>query len=364
MALVELVHPQGRQKVSIVPLVAKCDRFKNNPALITTPYRVQSGVSLKDFQDFVTALEDKPINIKDRNFLGLSQLSEEFGFQALLAKFSSYRRSAGLSDAQTAECRSRISALEERAGQHERQLAVLQSGLFPALRRFEADLARLASELEAFRDAKKTGTARPAVAPPPGTPERPASTIVSAVAAPPGRLESLIVSEYPPLFEEFRAKHFNLLWQGSRDDFLAREFHRRCDGRANSLTLIADTDGNVFGGFTPVKWESGYEYKGDDNLRSFLFTLRNPHGVPPRKFALTAEKKQFAISCDSTCCVVFGADCEIGVYDICNANKESFTQFGTRRSHRVYANDTGIEGFSTGAFKFTVKEIEVFEITD
>jgi hypothetical protein len=143
MALVELVHPQGSYQVSVVLLITKCDLFKNNPALIMTPYRVQSGVPLEDFQDFVTALEDKPMEIKDRNFLGLSQLSEEFGFQALLAKLSTHRRSPGLSDAQTAECRSRISALEERIGLHEDQLAALQSALFPALRRFEADLARL-----------------------------------------------------------------------------------------------------------------------------------------------------------------------------------------------------------------------------
>jgi hypothetical protein len=107
-------------------------------------------VSLDDFQDFITALEDKPIDIKDRNFLGLSQLSEEFGFQALLGKLSAHRRSPALSDAQTAERRSRISALEERSRQHEDQFAAL----FPALGRFEGDLARLASEVEAFRESE------------------------------------------------------------------------------------------------------------------------------------------------------------------------------------------------------------------
>jgi hypothetical protein len=30
----------------------------------------------------------------------------------------------------------------------------------------------------------------------------------------------------------------------------------------------------------------------------------------------------------------------------------------------VYANDTAFEDFLTGAHKFTVKEIEVFEIAD
>jgi hypothetical protein len=59
---------------------------------------------------------------------------------------------------------------------------------------------------------------------------------------PPARqIDSLIVSEFPPLFEEFRAKCFNLLWRGSRYGFLrAKEFQRRCDGRANTLILIAE----------------------------------------------------------------------------------------------------------------------------
>jgi hypothetical protein len=39
-------------------------------------------------------------------------------------------------------------------------------------------------------------------------------------------------------------KHFKLLWRGSRDGFGAAELHRRCDGRANTLMFIADTDGN------------------------------------------------------------------------------------------------------------------------
>jgi hypothetical protein len=70
-------------------------------------------LAMKDLRDFVSALEDKPININDRNFPGLSQPSEEFGFQSLSKKLSAHRRSAGLSAAQTAERLSHISVLEE-----------------------------------------------------------------------------------------------------------------------------------------------------------------------------------------------------------------------------------------------------------
>jgi hypothetical protein len=81
---------------------------------------------------------------------------------------------------------------------------------------------------------------------------------------------------------------FNLLWRDSGDGFGAAEFHRRCDCRANTLILILDTDGNVFGGVTPVEWES-LGWKGNDSQWSFLFTLKNTGGVPAWKFTLRAQ---------------------------------------------------------------------------
>jgi hypothetical protein len=194
---------------------------------------------------------------------------------------------------------------------------------------------------------------------------------VSAVVAPPppttapaipARLESLIFVEYPPLFDEFRAKRFKLLWRGSRDGFGAREFHRRCDGRANTLTLIEDTKGNVFGGFTAVEWEFSPfgHFPGDDNLRSFLFTLRNPRGVPPRKFALRVEKKQYAIWCESGYGPIFGDSC-IQVSNNCNNTDSHTLHFGSTNDNVSGGKEVD---FLTGAAYFRVKEIEVFEIAD
>jgi hypothetical protein len=146
---------------------------------------------------------------------------------------------------------------------------------------------------------------------------------------PPARLKSLIISDFPSLFEEFRAKRFKRLWRDSRDGFTAQKCHLRCDGRTNTLTLISDTDGNIFGGFTPVEWENDCSEKEDDSLWSFLFTLRNPDGVPLRKFMLKAEKKQYTIYYNSAYCAVFGWS-DIYVYDNCNANRENVTHIGTR----------------------------------
>jgi hypothetical protein len=130
-----------------------------------------------------------------------------------------------------------------------------------------------------------------------------------------------------------------------------------------------DTKGNIFGGFTPVEWESrvhngkyGDEdnrYKADDSLKSFLFTLKNPRNVPARRFALNPKMKHRAIRCDSE------SDpnlCDIGIFDNCNANTNSFAFFGGCQVS--YINDIGVDGKTvfTGSLVFQVKEIEVFEI--
>jgi hypothetical protein len=173
-------------------------------------------------------------------------------------------------------------------------------------------------------------------------------------------IESLIVSDFPEIFAEFRGKRFSLLWRGGRDGFGAADFHGRCDGHGNTLSVILDTNGNVFGGFTPVEWESPKPgcSKADDSLRSFLFTLRNSHNIPARRFALKAEEKSQAILCHSQCALHFS---DMGVSDNCNANTRSWTCLGN-----VYTNDTGLDDKTvfTGSVDFQVKEIEVFEITE
>jgi hypothetical protein len=98
--------------------------------------------------------------------------------------------------------------------------------------------------------------------------------------------------------------------------------------------------------------------KADLSLKSFLFTLKNPHNFQARKFALKAKEKDGAVCCDSSLGSWF---CGIGVSDNCNANTGSRTSLGGS-----YANDTTLDGTTifTGSRNFAAKEVEVFEITD
>jgi hypothetical protein len=125
--------------------------------------------------------------------------------------------------------------------------------------------------------------------------------------------------------------------------------------------VILDTKGNIFGGFTPVEWESRSSFpshKEDDSLKSFLFTLKNPHNIPPRRFALKAKWKHTAIGCNSR-----DGPCFYGgiiVSDNCNPSTSN-SYIGN-----YYINDTGLDGgiVCTGSQYFKAREIEVFEITE
>jgi hypothetical protein len=236
------------------------------------------------------------------------------------------------------EARRRIQSLEKQGVQRDREVADLSG----RLSRLEAMVAMIPGAVLAA--APTTRSLQPALPP-----------------APVG-FSSLIVADFPALFADFRGNRFNLLWRGSRDGFEARDFHGRCDGHANTLTLIEDTEGNIFGGFTPVEWESrsNLKYKPDPSLKSFLFTLKNLHGFPARKFALKAENKDQAIGCYPALGPLFGG----GGYSDIRVAPESDSD--THNFGRSYTNDTGLDGYTffTGSAEFRMREIENFEMTN
>jgi hypothetical protein len=126
------------------------------------------------------------------------------------------------------------------------------------------------------------------------------------------------------------------------------------------LTLIETTKGFIFGGFTPIAWESSANsvYKSDSSGKSFLFSLENSRNSAPRKFMLLSGKN--AICCNSSSGPVFAGNDDMIVQDSCNTSTSNYTNLGGS-----YVNDTGIDGMLvfTGEQYFTVKEIEVFTIS-
>ena len=95
---------------------------------------------------------------------------------------------------------------------------------------------------------------------------------------------------------------WELLYRATRDGFSAANFHKRCDNKSKTLTIIKSTNGNIFGGYTDKAWTSGNQFYSDPN--AFLFSLVNKDDKP-FKVKLTSNGHT-AIYCNGTCGLIFG----------------------------------------------------------
>ena len=102
-----------------------------------------------------------------------------------------------------------------------------------------------------------------------------------------------------------------------------------------------------------------------DDDKAFIFTLKNPHGVPPTRF-IKREESQYAIRCDSGRGPVFGnnwSNYDIYINGNCNVH-DSFTRNdGTRgyKCHPVHKSSLFVD--TAGPYdtnKFSVFDYEVF----
>jgi hypothetical protein len=177
-------------------------------------------------------------------------------------------------------------------------------------------------------------------------------------------LESQILTGERQLVELFKLCEFSpndkwsLLYRGTRDGFGSSDFHSKCDGRANTLTIFkAKGSGFIFGGFTSVKWESSGRWKSDRN--AFIFSLTNKDNQP-LKMKVDPERNQYAIDCDSSYGPTFGGS--ISIADNANTTMDSYSNLGWTYKHPQYEYGTDeAKTYLAGSYKFQLDEIEVFQ---
>lgn len=121
--------------------------------------------------------------------------------------------------------------------------------------------------------------------------------------------------------------------------------------------MIKTSNGNVFGGFTELAWDStGLCYKDE---RAFIFSLVNrDNNALKCMFDPTYSK---SICCDAAYGPVFGSGIQIS--SRANVKQTSFGQTGTQYKHADYPSETAqAKTILAGCHYFQVSEIEVFRI--
>ena len=142
-------------------------------------------------------------------------------------------------------------------------------------------------------------------------------------------------------------KFFNLLYRGSRNGFRAQDFHEKCDGKKNTITVILTRNGRRFGGFTHAKWDKSNGYKSDE--RGFLFSLDS-------KEVYANKKENYGIYCYNDKGPAFGGGHDLFIDDNCNKDNESYDN--SNHSYETYGKKYALAGTKY----FYVEDYEVYEL--
>ena len=68
-----------------------------------------------------------------------------------------------------------------------------------------------------------------------------------------------------------------LLYRKSRDGSTPNDFHNKCDDKGTTIILIETTDGNIFGGYTELSWDTSCSFKKDKSTFIFSFNKKKKY---------------------------------------------------------------------------------------
>ncbi|KAK8800763.1 hypothetical protein WA158_000088 [Blastocystis sp. Blastoise] len=123
-------------------------------------------------------------------------------------------------------------------------------------------------------------------------------------------------------------KKWKLLYRASEHDYSAKEFHKYCDKKGETVTLIKhighNDHVNIFGGYTDQNWVSPKTGYYISTSHEFVFTLSNEHFIPPTLYNYTNSNKDYGIDCNATYGPTFGGGFDIYISDNCHINSNSY----------------------------------------
>ncbi|EGG19890.1 hypothetical protein DFA_06994 [Cavenderia fasciculata] len=151
-------------------------------------------------------------------------------------------------------------------------------------------------------------------------------------------------------------QNYTLLYKGSRDGFDSPAFHRCCNGKGKTITLIKAHDGNVFGGYNSQDWNLNGSYYGDSSC--FIFTIVNKQGLAPTRYL----GRQMGFGVYQYVRGSAHAGPIFGVSDIVVSGNPT-TPTNTIGFPRSYTDTTGLGSQTfTSSTTFIVEDIEVFKV--
>ena len=145
-------------------------------------------------------------------------------------------------------------------------------------------------------------------------------------------------------------KFFEMSTNGSS----SKDFHKYCDNKGPTLTLIKTTKNKIFGGFTPLNWESDGADKIDDNNETFIFSLNLM-----KKYDMI-KKEKGAIHCQKNNGPYFGG---FSARDFSiEKNMKKGETYANEYSNFLSNKNLDLTGGKGNGETFDIEEFEIFKI--
>jgi hypothetical protein len=148
-----------------------------------------------------------------------------------------------------------------------------------------------------------------------------------------------------------------LLYRASRDGEAAADFHRMCDYKGATITVVKSSNGYIFGGYTDVAWGTNPGYKSSSV--SFLYSLKDHAGIGPVKMPINTTATAYAVGHNLSYGPMFGSGHDLRISLNANESVSATSTIGS--TYELPANCSN-KHFLTGSRTFAVSEYEVFRV--
>jgi len=87
-------------------------------------------------------------------------------------------------------------------------------------------------------------------------------------------------------------QHLPIVYNASVHGFQSSDFHQHCDGKPYTLTVVVDTSGKIFGGYTDMQWSSAPGGVWVSSKDSWIFQFDGMHGERMTKVTEAGTAKE------------------------------------------------------------------------
>ena len=120
----------------------------------------------------------------------------------------------------------------------------------------------------------------------------------------------------------------SIIFTASINGDSASNFHKYCDGKGPTVTLVKGKNGYIFGGYVTVPFSSDHKPHYDD--KAFLFSLTNM-----KKFPIKIKEKAVCHYNNRGPYFGYQGKCDLAIHSGCLTNKDSYSQPTSYEFNRV-----------------------------